>query len=154
MQLRESEAFGVFDEHHRGVGHVYADFDHCGRNQHIVHPGAEELHLLVALDDAHLAVHQTDTQILQLFVAQAFSERRGRFKVRELLGLAELPAEDEHDFNTVAGMIVAHFGRIPQVGERFDWRGWRFEVVDLDGARVDKILAARVPVAADAEESG
>ena len=74
--------------------------------------------------------------------------------VRELLGLAELPAEDEHDFNTVAGMVVAHFGRTPQVGERFDWRGWRFEVVDLDGARVDKILAARVPVAADAEESG
>ncbi|MGE5168615.1 MAG: transporter associated domain-containing protein, partial [Deltaproteobacteria bacterium] len=54
----------------------------------------------------------------------------------------------------VAGMVVAHFGRIPQAGEHFDWRGWRFEVVDLDGARVDKILAARVPVAAEAEESG
>jgi putative hemolysin len=78
----------------------------------------------------------------------------GTDDLRELLGLAELPAEDEHDFNTVAGMVVAHFGRIPQVGERFDWRGWRFEVVDLDGARVDKILAARVPVAAKAEESG
>ena len=76
----------------------------------------------------------------------------GTDDLRELLGLAELPAEDEHDFNTVAGMVVAHFGRIPHVGERFDWRGWRFEVVDLDGARVDKILVARVP--AESEESG
>jgi putative hemolysin len=78
----------------------------------------------------------------------------GTDDLRELLGLAELPAEDEHDFNTVAGMVVAHFGRIPQAGEHFDWRGWRFEVIDLDGARVDKILAARVPVAAEGEESG
>jgi putative hemolysin len=49
---------------------------------------------------------------------------------------------------------VAHFGRIPQAGEHFDWRGWRFEVVDLDGARVDKILAARAPAAAEAEQGG
>jgi len=73
--------------------------------------------------------------------------------LRELLGLAELPAEDEHDFNTVAGMVVACFGRIPQAGEHFDWRDWRFEVVDLDGARVDKILIARVPVASE-DQSG
>ena len=73
--------------------------------------------------------------------------------LRELLGLAELPAEDEHDFNTVAGMVVACFGRIPQAGEHFDWRDWRFEVVDLDGARVDKVLIARVPVASE-DESG
>ena len=74
--------------------------------------------------------------------------------LRELLGLAELPAEDEHDFNTIAGMVVAQFGRIPQAGEHFYWRGWRFEVVDLDGARVDKILAARVPAESDGAESG
>jgi putative hemolysin len=78
----------------------------------------------------------------------------GTDDLRELLGLAELPAEDEHDFNTVAGMVVAHFGRIPQAGEHFDWRGWRFEVVDLDGARVDKILAARAPAAAEAGQGG
>ncbi|HSN01023.1 MAG TPA: hemolysin family protein [Rudaea sp.] len=78
----------------------------------------------------------------------------GTDDLRELLGLAELPAEAEHDFNTVAGMVVAHFGRIPQVGERFDWRGWRFEVLDLDGARVDKVLAARTPAESNGEESG
>src|SRR5574337_530602 len=74
--------------------------------------------------------------------------------LRELLGLAELPAEDEHDFNPVAGMVVAQFGRIPQPGEHFDWRHWRFEVVDLDGARVDKVLAGRIPAESDGAESG
>ena len=68
--------------------------------------------------------------------------------LRELLGLAQLPNEEDHDFRTAAGMIMAHFGRIPGAGEHFDWSGFRFEVVDLDGPRIDKLLVERVPVAA------
>lgn len=60
--------------------------------------------------------------------------------LRELLSLATLPAEEDHDYNTVAGMVTARFGRIPHAGEHFEWSGWRFEVVDLDGARIDKLL--------------
>jgi len=63
--------------------------------------------------------------------------------LREVLGIGELPEEAEHDFHTAAGMVVANFGRIPHAGEHFEWRGLRFEVVDLDGARVDKILVKR-----------
>jgi putative hemolysin len=63
--------------------------------------------------------------------------------LRELLGQVELPNEDDYDFRTAAGMVVAHFGRIPQPGEHFNWNGFRFEVVDLDGARIDKLLIAR-----------
>jgi len=66
--------------------------------------------------------------------------------LRELLGLAQLPNEEDHDFRTAAGMIMAHFGRIPGAGEHFDWSGFRFEVVDLDGPRIDKLLVERVPV--------
>jgi putative hemolysin len=40
-------------------------------------------------------------------------------------------------------MVMAHFGRIPQPGEHFRWNGFRFEVVDLDGARIDKLLISR-----------
>jgi putative hemolysin len=40
-------------------------------------------------------------------------------------------------------MTIAHFGRIPHAGEHFDWKGWRIEVVDLDGARIDKLLIQR-----------
>ncbi len=61
----------------------------------------------------------------------------------ELLGQSELPNEDDYDFRTVAGMVVAHFGRIPQPGEHFTWNGFRFEVVDLDGSRIDKLLIAK-----------
>lgn len=60
--------------------------------------------------------------------------------LRELIGGGRLPDEDEHDFNTAAGMVIAHFGRIPHVGEHFAWPGWRIEVVDLDGPRIDKLL--------------
>ena len=65
--------------------------------------------------------------------------------VRELLGGARLPDEDEHDFHTAAGMVIAHFGRIPHTGEWFEWEGWRFEVVDLDGPRIDKLLLQKLP---------
>jgi putative hemolysin len=69
--------------------------------------------------------------------------------LRELLGGGSLPGEDEHDYNTAAGMTIVRFGRIPHAGEHFDWDGWRIEVVDLDGPRVDKLLVQRV----DAEAS-
>lgn len=65
-------------------------------------------------------------------------------EMRELLGGGALPDEDEHDFHTAAGMLIAHFGRIPRVGEHFDWNGWRIEVVDLDGPRIDKLLLQRI----------
>ena len=78
----------------------------------------------------------------------------GTDDLRELLGSTELPHEADHDFHTAAGMVVAHFGRIPQVGEHFQWRDLRFEVVDMDGARIDKLLVARVsPVEEPAEQN-
>jgi putative hemolysin len=74
--------------------------------------------------------------------------------LRELLHLDHLPGEDEHDFRTAAGMVMAALGHIPQAGEVFAWRGIRFEVVDLDGARIDKLLVTPAPriEAADDEQ--
>lgn len=71
--------------------------------------------------------------------------------LRELLSLGALPDEEDHDYNTVAGMMIARFGRIPHSGESFDWDNWRFEVVDLDGARIDKLLIQRVPTTAPSD---
>ena len=65
--------------------------------------------------------------------------------LRELLGGVALPDGDESDYNTIAGLVIEHFGRIPHVGEHLDWAGWRMEVVDLDGARIDKLLLQRLP---------
>ncbi|PJK09999.1 hemolysin [Lysobacteraceae bacterium NML08-0793] len=64
--------------------------------------------------------------------------------LRELIGSTRLPEEDEHDYHTAAGMLIAHFGRIPHVGEYLQWAGWRIEVVDLDGPRIDKLLLQRL----------
>jgi putative hemolysin len=76
--------------------------------------------------------------------------------LRELLRTSELPGEDDHDFRTVAGMVMTALGHVPQVGEVFAWRGIRFEVVDLDGARIDKLLVTPATSANDAgdEETG
>jgi putative hemolysin len=65
--------------------------------------------------------------------------------LRELLHISELPGEDEHDFRTVAGMVMTALGHVPQTGEVFAWLGIRFEVVDLDGARIDKLLVTPAP---------
>jgi putative hemolysin len=53
----------------------------------------------------------------------------------------ELPVS--HDYETVAGFLLSHFGRIPDVGDHIEVDGWRFEIVDLDGRRIDKLLAVR-----------
>ncbi|KJV31591.1 hemolysin family protein [Luteibacter yeojuensis] len=65
--------------------------------------------------------------------------------LRELLQLDRLPNEEEHDFRTVAGMVTTAFGHIPHAGESFEWQGHRFEVVDMDGARIDKVLVGVLP---------
>lgn len=65
-------------------------------------------------------------------------------ELREVLGGAELPDDQEGDYHTLAGMCIHYFGRIPHAGEYFDWAGWRIEIVDLDGARVDKLLLRRL----------
>jgi putative hemolysin len=73
-------------------------------------------------------------------------------ELRELLSLVTLPGEDENDYTTLAGMVIARYGRIPHAGEHFDWKGWRFEVVDLDGARIDKVLVERALASIDEPE--
>jgi putative hemolysin len=65
--------------------------------------------------------------------------------LRELLHVDHLHGEQEHEFRTAAGMVMAALGHIPQTGEIFEWRGIRFEVVDLDGARIDKLLITPAP---------
>ena len=69
--------------------------------------------------------------------------RLGIDDLRELLNINELPGENDSDFTTAAGMVIAHFGRIPHSGEYYEFGNWRIEVVDLDGARIDKLLIAK-----------
>jgi putative hemolysin len=66
-------------------------------------------------------------------------------ELRARLGIRELPEEDRGRYNTVAGLLMSVSGSLPEVGERIDCAGWQFEVVDLDGKRIDKVLATPHP---------
>ncbi len=57
-----------------------------------------------------------------------------------LLGWREAPVSGS--FNTLAGLVLAHLDRVPAVGETFTLRGYRFEVVDMDGRRIDRVLVS------------
>jgi putative hemolysin len=61
-------------------------------------------------------------------------------ELRELLQVNELPFEDENLYQTLGGLVMAFLGRIPKSGDHFDWNGFRLEVMDMDGHRVDKVL--------------
>ena len=63
-------------------------------------------------------------------------------ELKARLGLAELPRETTSDYQTVGGMVMDNLGRVPAAGDQFDWAGFCFEVVDMDGMRVDKVLVA------------
>ena len=63
-------------------------------------------------------------------------------ELKDRLGLKDLPEEDRGRYNTLAGMIMLLLGRLPEEADSVEWEGWRFEVVDLDGKRVDKVLAS------------
>jgi putative hemolysin len=65
-------------------------------------------------------------------------------ELKDRLELKELPEEDRGRYNTLAGMIMLLLGRLPATAETVDWQGWRFEVIDLDGKRVDKVLVSRL----------
>jgi putative hemolysin len=66
-------------------------------------------------------------------------------EVKKLLALNELPFEDDHAYETLGGLVMAFLERIPAAGDHFEWKGFRFEVVDMDGHRVDKVLIAPLP---------
>jgi putative hemolysin len=68
----------------------------------------------------------------------------------ELLELEELPKEQRGNYHTMGGFVVTQLGRIPTAAEHFDWQGMRFEVMDMDGNRVDKVLV--VPLSAKSNE--
>ncbi len=59
---------------------------------------------------------------------------------KETFGLRRMPEEGRAIYETVGGFVMMWLERIPRTGDRFEWQGIQFEVVDMDGLRVDKIL--------------
>ena len=65
-------------------------------------------------------------------------------EMKDRLEIRDLPEEDRGRYNTLAGMIMLLLGHLPRTTDVVEWDSWRFEVVDLDGKRVDKVLVSRI----------
>lgn len=66
-------------------------------------------------------------------------------ELKDRLGIKNLPQEDKGPYHTLGGLAMWLSGQLPQTGDVLNWKGWRLEVVDLDGKRIDKILATPIP---------
>jgi putative hemolysin len=68
----------------------------------------------------------------------------GSMPADEMADRLSIALPPRRSYHTAAGFVLSQLGRLPEIGESFDSQGWRFEVVDLDGRRIDKILASRI----------
>ena len=93
----------------------------------------------IAENATEAPAHEEDNRIIKRedgsFLIDGMTQR-DYFK--DYFHLAELPNED--DYNTIAGLIINGLKYIPEVGEIYKWNTYRFEVIDMDGNRIDKIL--------------
>ena len=74
-------------------------------------------------------------------------------ELKDRLQLKTVPEEERGRYHTLSGMIMWLTGRLPKVTDTVNWEGWRLEIVDMDGKTIDKVLATRVPEAAEASEA-
>jgi putative hemolysin len=75
-------------------------------------------------------------------------------ELKKLLKVRKLPREEEGDYTTLAGFIMSRLGRVPKTADGFKWRNYKFEVVDMDRRRIDKVLIIKMPKAAVKKPGG
>jgi putative hemolysin len=63
---------------------------------------------------------------------------------KDCLGLESVPEEDKGKYHTLSGLILLILGRMPNPGDSVFWESWKLEVIDMDGKRIDKVLASRI----------
>jgi putative hemolysin len=136
-------ALDVIENLRRSPAHMVLVYDEYGHFEGIITP----MDVLQAITGDFLEDGEEEPKIVtrddgSLLVA-------GWMPVDEFADALGLPLEPDRDYQTVAGMVLDRMGRLPQVGESLVEGGWRIEVVDLDGRRIDKLLVAPVNQAGD-----
>ncbi|WP_439687933.1 Hemolysin-related protein [Cupriavidus oxalaticus] len=66
-------------------------------------------------------------------------------ELKDRIGLRQVPEEEKERYHTLSGMLLLLLGRLPQIADSVQWGDWRFEIIDMDGKRIDKVLASRLP---------
>ena len=91
-------------------------------------------------------VYTVGNQIMESILLHSDCNRKqAKERAIEMLRLVGIPLPEKRDYETLAGFVLSHMHHLPQVGEHVDVMGWRFEVMDLDGRRIDKVLAQKRP---------
>ena len=75
-----------------------------------------------------------------------------KYSPDETLGIARLPGEEEAGYETLAGFVLERLGRMPRIADHFEWNDLRFEIVDMDGKRIDRVLVTPRAALLGAEE--
>jgi putative hemolysin len=122
---------------------------------------SSEIHMVLVHDEyGHFKGVVTNADILEAIVgasktdegpAEPDAVRRedgswllaGSMAADEMAERLGIVIPQDRNYHTAAGFVLDRMGHLPTVGETFDDQGWRFEIVDLDGRRIDKILARR-----------
>jgi putative hemolysin len=118
--------------------HMALVFDEYGHFEGIITPGD--------VLEAIIGAFQEEEEDEPAIVTRADGSYlvAGWMQVDEFSHELGIPMPRDADFQTVAGFILAEMNHLPNVGESFDKGPWRFEVVDLDGRRIDKVLVSRI----------
>jgi putative hemolysin len=75
-------------------------------------------------------------------------------ELQDRLGLQALPEQERSHYHTLSGMVMLLLGKVPQTGDRCEWEKWTFEIVDLDGMRIDKVLATPRQALVENQDTG
>jgi putative hemolysin len=133
----QAEALDVLEILHKSEHHIALVYDEYGHFEGIITSGD----VLGAITGA-VASSEADEPAMVTREDGSFLVA-GWMPVDEFCDRLGLPRELAGEYDTVAGLVLHQMGRIPELGARFTAEGHRFEVIDLDGRRIDKILVAR-----------
>jgi len=131
-------ALKVLEEFRKGQTHIAFVLDEYG-----MLTGLITLNDLVESMLGHMSRAGEDSEPLVVRRADGSWLIDGALPVAELKSLMEvdvLPNERRTTFNTIAGFIMTYLGRVPSTGDTFTWQKYRFEIVDMDRHRIDKVL--------------
>lgn len=118
---------------------------------------------MVTLTDVLEAIVGDITPAGQPFEPQAIQREDGSWvfdgllqidEFKDILDIPALPDEERASYQTLGGFVMSQLGNIPHSGDAFEWGKWRFEVVDMDGRRVDKVLVSPPRAAASEPAAG
>ena len=115
---------------------------------------------------SHIILRQTDSPHRRVTVPDHKEVAKGTLRAiirevgltvdefKDILEIKHIPGEEKGNYHTLGGFVVLHLGHIPSAADHFEWQGMRFEVMDMDGNRVDKVLVAPIQPANTSDSDG